>query len=136
MPHLSVMLTPLHIHNVRTPDEYRRAQLETLMSLKRSHPSLFAGISVFLSLAKPTVFVSGGKWVVRCLCGNAPSVDPEWRMALCFECGAQYEGLDIPEEHREIAALLLRRPNVSNRHWSPPETVADLEAENRAHGVD
>lgn len=79
--------------------------------------------------------ISGGKWLVRCVCGNAPSVAPEWRLALCFECGAVYEDLVLPDAQPDITAALLERPSPSQRHWTPGETADDLRAENRRNGV-
>lgn len=34
---------------------------------------------------------------LRCSCGNAPAVDPEWRLACCYECGLIYTDVTLPE---------------------------------------
>jgi hypothetical protein len=83
------------------------------------------------------VFVAGGRWQLRCTtpeCGNCPAVQPEWGLALCWDCGAIYEGLSVPDAEA-IERVLLRRLMV-HRNWMPPETVADLERENLAHGLE
>jgi len=80
------------------------------------------------------VRVSGGYWVVMCVCGNAPSAHPDWHLACCFECGAIYRYLDVPIDRAEIESVLVRRP-MAHRHWVVGETVADLARENAAHGV-
>jgi len=130
----TTLFTPLQVHGVRTDVEYRQAQRDHLLRLRQSRPSL-AVREPWRAQERPPVIVSGGKWLVRCACGNAPSVAPEWRLALCFECGAVYEDLAMPEGQTEISAALLERQSASQRHWTPGETAADLRAENRRNGV-
>jgi hypothetical protein len=63
-------------------------------------------------------------------------VAPEWRgLACCYECGAIYERLELPAKADEIERLLVARPDLQTRNWRQGETVADLHAENRAHGI-
>jgi len=82
-----------------------------------------------------SAFVSGGCWVCLCPCGNAPAVDPEWRLAACFECGAIYHGIDVPKEWRNMERVLVARPKMAHRNAvAPPESVDSLVAENEAHG--
>lgn len=125
-----VIIDPLFAHGARTEDEYRAWQERLLAKQRR------LGLSV-ASHAAPDgaiVLVSGGSWKVVCGCGNAPVASPAWDLALCPDCGACYRRLTWPDERDAIAQVLLARPLV-NRHWQPHETVADLEADNVAHGV-
>lgn len=75
-------------------------------------------------------------WMCECpSCHGGVAVDPEHTIACCLECGAVLTAVAIPAEWREIEAVLLKRPDVRTRGWWPGETVDDLRAENRAHGV-
>ena len=125
---------PLHAHGVRTPGEYRERQRIHLAELRRARPAIVWG-EPHDAIVQPLPFVSGGRWVVQCPCGNAPSADPGWRLACCFECGAIYADLAFPLEIAWIEALLLARPAQQNRHWFPHESVADLARENTEHGI-
>lgn len=90
-------------------------------------------------------YVSGGCWVVRCPCGNAPSASHAWSLAICLECGAAYTPV-FPRDRARAEATLLRRP-LQHRHYFPQdaarhlglhhdgETAVSLRRENRAHGV-
>lgn len=74
--------------------------------------------------------------MVLCPCGNAPSYDPEWQMACCFEWhGVIYRGVLAPERWREAEAILLLRP-MAARNWDPAiESIGDLVEDNRTHGL-
>jgi hypothetical protein len=39
------------------------------------------------------------------------------------------------KQRLQIEAVLLARPFIENRNWEYPETVKDLKAENREHGL-
>jgi len=127
------MLRPLHVHGVSTPEGYRALQTAALAALATRH--LRRAAQPWICLAPRTVYVAMGKWLLRCVCGNAPAVDPEWRLACCLECGAIFEHVDVPDDWRAIEAALHKRPATRTQAWVPGETVADLEAENAAHGV-
>lgn len=77
--------------------------------------------------------VSFGQWVMRCGCGNAPSVSVAWDLACCFECGAIYRGLSFPPDRAQIERVLVARKR-QHRNWEAPETLADLIADNVANG--
>lgn len=124
---------PLEAHGARTPTEYRARQAQHIADIKVARPEL-AWRDPFLSSETPTPFVSGGRWVVMCGCGNAPSYDPDWRLALCFECGASYERVPPPDRSDHGEAVLMARPAMTQRHWLVGETLRDLIAENIAHG--
>lgn len=91
-------------------------------------------------------YVSDGRWVVQCPCGNGPSAHPEWKIAVCVECGAIHR-VGMPRDHRAAEAVLLARAHPHERHWFPTdetarrhglerrETVSSLRRENRARGV-
>lgn len=78
-------------------------------------------------------YISLGQWVMNCACNNAPSVSKEWNLACCFECGAIYRDLECPVDREQIEAVLLKRVRRA-RNWAPPETLADLIAQNIANG--
>ena len=65
------------------------------------------------------------------------SVDPDWRLACCLECGAVYEGavLLLPSDRPAIVAALVQRPQAATRAWIAPQSAADLLAENVAQGI-
>lgn len=108
--------------------------------------------SMYESDTQPPAYVSGGWWVCKCPCGNAPSAHPgdgseAWPrpVAVCFECGIVYRPV-FPDDRAEAEAELLKRP-VSNRHYFPhketaawvgesrAQTVAYLRRENKARGL-
>lgn len=130
----TTLMTPLHVHGVRTEADYRALQSQFIARGRQVRPAL-QWRDPWVCADQPDVFVAGGKWLVACACGNAPSVSPEWRLALCFECGAIYEGVTMPPDAAAIEAVLSRRPHPINRAWRRPETVEDLQRENAAHGV-
>lgn len=135
------LLGPHHLHpRVKTESDYREKQREAMRRGRLKYPNLdwpdpwrYEGGSL------PSVYLSGGMWQIHCAtvgCGNRPSASPLWRLALCFECGAIYEGLVFPPNVRGIERALLARPIPANRNWLPHETVDDLQRENRAHGIE
>lgn len=95
---------------------------------------------------RPTAYVSDGRWVCDCSCGNSPSVDPEWRLAVCFRCGAIIRPL-VPPDVGAAEAALLARPHPSLRHYFPGhkearkwglpvrERAPDLERQNLENGL-
>lgn len=130
----NVIMSPLHVHGARTEREYEALQRRMIANGRIAHHAL-NWRDPWESEDQPPVFISGGKWLVRCECGNAPSVHPEWLVSRCFECGAIYRGLALPVNADRIEAVLALRPRPSNRAWSGSETVEDLVVENVLHGV-
>lgn len=121
------ILTPTEVHGATSPEDYARRQEVTLLELARAHPQL--GVRpVWVNDTHPSVHIRGGKWLLRCVCGNAPSVHPDWKVARCFECGAIYQGLDIPDDAAAIETALMRRP-LGSRVWDPGMSAAELDAE-------
>lgn len=138
-------MTPLHVHGARTAAEYREIQRKVIARMRSERPALGWREPWLAPVDPPTpeaaaywrvVFIGGGKWLTRCGCGNAPSVDPQEGLACCFECGAVFEGLTLPVAADEIERALVKRPMAHHRHWLPEETVEDLVRENRAKGVE
>lgn len=85
-------------------------------------------------------FVLRSNWVVQCpTCPEALLAEPGepfW----CPNClnvsnGGQALTALFPEDRTEIERLLLLRPAPENRNWLAGETVAQLAAENAAHGI-
>lgn len=101
---------------------------------------------------RPPAYVSAGRWVVDCPCGNGPAAHPGgaegWPdpVAVCLECGAVYRPV-FPRDREAGEAALLAREHPHQRHWFPhasvaarrglarAETVRGLLAENKARGV-
>ncbi len=131
---------PREAHGVNSPEEYMQRAKEFLLR-HGQRPTLRERQG-----PQPTAYVSDGRWVCDCDCGNGPSVDPEWRLAVCFECGSVWRPV-IPARYREAEQLLLARPDVRNRHWFPdrkaaaragltrPETLEDLRRDNQLMGI-
>lgn len=125
---------PEDAHGVVSPDAYVRILHEHIVKQKRARPS------VHLQWPEPHVadpiqpVIQQGRWLVPCPCGNFPSYDPEWQLAVCLDCAAIYKSAP-PCDWREIEACLMRRPNAENRNMEHDETLADLRRENDEHGL-
>lgn len=87
-------------------------------------------------------FVSDNRWCVECPdCAEAQLACPGDKRFLCNGCAnvaivGKFRPVAWPKNQAKVeAALLARQP--ANRHWFPQngETLADLVAENKAHGV-
>ena len=127
----------------RTPEEYvenvRRYRVE-------SGRAAASGVEVYESNLRPTAYVSDGRWVCDCSCGNSPSVEPDWHLAVCSTCGAILRPL-VPPDVAAAEAALLARPHPNLRHYFPGskearkwglrvrERAPDLERENVEHGL-
>lgn len=133
---LATIGRPLHVHNARTADVYLYTQAAFIARQRRERPHLPWRDPWDWDGAQPQAIVDGGYWkVVPCLadgCGNAPSVEPAWRLACCLECGAVYRDVVVPDNWEAIELSLLRRPVMATRNWRG-ETIAQLDAETLAH---
>jgi len=119
---------PQQAHGVRSEAEYRRTAKAFLLR---------HGVKPMLVERddRPTAYISDGRWVIDCDCGNGPSGSPDWGIAICYECGSVYRPL-FPVDLTDVEMVLLARPRASNRHYHPDrESIADLRRENRAHGL-
>jgi hypothetical protein len=125
--------SPLTGKAVQSTAEWLALQRWVLDNNRRMLPKL-NWPEPWLSLDVPVVYVNCGRWMIRCACGDCPLVHPGWDLSLCLGCGAIYERVKMPEDAEEIAKVLCMRAEVYQRNWAPPETVADLSAENLAHG--
>jgi hypothetical protein len=126
------LLTAKHVHpNVNSAEDYRQRQWETIQRLMAAYPNI-PHQGVHLASTKPEAFVSGGRWLVECdECGNCPVIEPEWGgIARCYECGAVYEGIELPVEAPEIVKLLILRNHPAYRYWNPHQTLDQLREEN------
>ena len=126
--------TPVQVHNATTPESYETLQRDAIARLRARWPARARELTVWASVDHPDVLVSGGKWVVRCVCGNAPSVHPDWRTARCFECGAVYTDLVIPADRAGIEAALRPRP-IPYRHWDRRGAGGPPGDGNAGHGL-
>lgn len=87
--------------------------------------------------------VDAGRWIAECPdCHDAQYVwtaeaHPLFLCVTCFNAtvGRRWRPVLIPSERAAIEAALEPRPMPHNRNWTPGETVADLRAENRQHGI-
>jgi hypothetical protein len=129
------LLTPAdpEMHNVQTPEEYQQLQVRILQQVNTRRNQTDQRVIWTFVGEQPPVYVAMGKWVLRCSCGNAPSVHPDWHIARCFECGAVYLNVMMPAQAREIERVLIERP-MAHRGWLPSESVEDLQADNERHG--
>lgn len=124
---------PLQRLGVRTPDEYRAKQAQLIANNARNAPHLTHG-TVHESDAPIAAHVGCGAWRVKCACGEAPPADPDWRLACCSGCGTIHTAVTFPAERAQIEELLLARPMHGHRNWQAGESIADLVAEQHAHG--
>jgi len=130
---------PTIVHGVSSADEYR-TYARAFLKAVGVPPNEW-----LRPMGERPAYVSGGCWVVRCGCGNAPSASHAWSLAVCLECGAEYTPL-FPADRKRAEAVLLLRP-VQHRHYFPKaaahhlglahdgETARGLHRENLANGV-
>jgi hypothetical protein len=87
--------------------------------------------------------VDANRWIVHCpTCSGAEFA---WKTAKLFLCVTCWNGgndepytfrpVKFPPRMKAIERALMVRPVPASRNWTPSETVADLEAENEAHGL-
>lgn len=80
--------------------------------------------------------VNHGRWMTTCpRCDGTPMAWPENPQAICAECGTLFRVEFPPAATRQAVERLLLRRAKENRNWLPTESVDDLRAENRAHGL-
>lgn len=78
--------------------------------------------------------IDWGRWLIDCDCGTSLIVNPDWPYAPCPECGTVHRVIVFPENREAIEAAINQRAQKA-QFWSPGETVDELQAENRAHGI-
>jgi hypothetical protein len=87
--------------------------------------------------------VNSNRWIVECPdCNGAEMAWKQWPLFVCATCwnGAAevpytFRPVRFPEYETAIERVLMARPVPATRNWLPGESVADLEAENAAHGL-
>lgn len=88
-----------------------------------------------------------GTWVVKCPWSGVAHAglgledgDPDNPLFMCCSCWNQLVGgkaivAEYPGGWQAIEEELMKRPDGRTRGWLQGETLADLQAENAAHGV-
>lgn len=134
LPH--AMLGPEHlIQGVTSRESYILAFERHVGEGRRRYPGL-VWPRRWRSVAPVAPIVSGGSWKVHCAtpgCGEFPLVNFAWGgLAVCFNCGATYDGIQPPADRVEIERILMNRPqpHMRNWNWPHPESVAVLRAQN------
>lgn len=94
----------------------------------------------FVAGVEAVAYVQESQWVVACpWCGQTQVTSPADPRMACPRCHndgrSQWVRVVFPDDMEAIEAILNRRPRLENRNWLLGETVADLKAENAAHGV-
>jgi hypothetical protein len=130
-----VIGTPVQAHGVANEAAYLEHARRFL--LRHGMPAALVK-EVGLGLA---AYVSGGWWVVKCPCGNAPAAHPgdgtdAWPrpIAICLECGSVYRPA-FPRDWKAAEATLLERPDPATRHYFPGKDEAAWVGEDRGQTV-
>lgn len=101
-------------------------------------------IGVALGVATEA-FVNGGRWLALCQtesCNGAEYVNLDELLFFCCECRnaeSDHHAIRVvlpdAKTRKQVEAYLGARPAWETRNWHPTETVAQLRAENREHGI-
>ena len=81
-----------------------------------------------------------GRWIADCpFCNGAEVVSRQAREFFCLTCGMVSNGghpmrVIFPRERAEIERVLQARGS-RNQHWRPGDSLDELRAMNRAHGL-
>ncbi len=102
--------------------------------------------------AHAIAYVNFGRWVADCpaapcrhpMTGErgvgaeyvAPSLPFMCQWCWNADIGDRFREVDFPVDQQALEGELVKRVEPDNRNWTPGETVADLQIENIAHGVD
>ncbi len=89
------------------------------------------------SRRKLHAYVSDGRWVADCECGDGVALWRENPDACCLGCGTVYSNIEWPDEIEEAERVLSARRSAGDRGWRPHEgeTLDDLKIENLTRGV-
>lgn len=126
--------------NPSVPPPRRRIRMAALTGETEPGAGVLQGSdAVALKGAIPAI-VNHGRWVVVCSCGGAQvasRIDPRFFCTNCLNApvGGLWRPVKFPKDADAIEEALGRRDYDVNRNWQPPETVADLLAENKREGV-
>jgi hypothetical protein len=109
---------------------------ETAVAARFKQQAAKRGQPITPAVRPAKAYVNWGRWVADCECGASMAVHVDWADARCTDCLTVYMVLWPGHETRAvIEALLLARPVLATRNWIQTETLADLVAENLAHGL-
>jgi len=138
-----------HANFVPGPHSFSPAELVVALYWKDKETGLpkYDGGNMPKGLSKKITtpaHISHSRWVADCPtpgCHAATYVSPEDPRLFCVTCenaaaGGKWVKVEFPENLERIEELLLRRPLPENRNWFPYETIAVIEEENKAHGID
>jgi len=123
---VNFILGPREHHMVKSPDEYRAAQMKFITARQAQG----ARYEVHMVDTPVSARVDHNSWVIDCECGAGNAVDPLWPNAHCFGCGAIHTNIVWPINREQIEVILLQRVDVTKRNWHTGETEDDLRAEN------
>lgn len=120
----------------RTLTEHAAASPSFLGDLTLPAPGVALGVTI-------NAIVNTGRWLAVCpTCQGAEYVNLDNPLFFCCECRNQaVDHQPIPvtvpdtKTRSQIETYLGARPAPANRNWLPGETVKDLRAENRTHGI-
>jgi len=121
---------------VASDDGWRAKQARNIRALREQH-GLDVTVHDYVG-ARLTAYVNDGRWIADCSCGAGVVLDLGFAIGRCLECGAVYDvekHVALPATWKAIERALVKRPQPANRNWQAPETVADLQRENREHGI-
>lgn len=134
-----MIYTPVDIHLVADATAYR-ALVEATMAYRRANG--YPDAAVTENSDTVIAYINASRWMVDCICSSpgssappANSVHPDWSLACCLHCGRCRVNIVIPADRADIEAALNLRPLEETRNWKPPDTLADLLADNTAHGL-
>ncbi len=116
---LSVIATPREgMLACPTAAHYRLAHEAQMQALCERFPAL-GFRAPWVATTTPVPYITAGKWVVSCPCGDYPIASPAWNEARCFACGAIYRKLTWPRDREAIEAVLVKHPSALMRKWKP-----------------
>lgn len=123
---------PQLMHRVDTPEAYRNHALANIVDEWRrgGAPGKMPGLRDVAE--RPPAYVSDGRWVCDCDCGNGVAVAPEWTLGVCCSCGAVYRPI-VPTNWQAVEIELLRAPKERHRHYFPDAKLAARYHLPRAH---
>ncbi len=122
--HRYTITGPEVAHRVTTPEALvlkHRAHMKSMGMEPRGHQG-----------PPPMVYVSEGRALFDCECGNGPHVSREWGLAVCFACGLVYTRFLFPVGWSDIDMLMSVRPR-RRQNVARGESLAQLSEENRAN---
>lgn len=79
-----------------------------------------------------------GRWIVGCpFCKSAEKAADEFMCSNCHNEAVAWKPMPVawPKNQKEIEKLLMERPEIKTRNWSPTETIQDLARENAQRGI-